>query len=288
MKNIFYYFLLSGLVFATFSCNDDIPQTLQGEYIALDGSKTSLTFLRVNDGLAKDAGIQTKLIAVAKSSPVNYNFEILPTSTAQAGTHYTVGSTSGTIASGEYVGNLPISILPDNINPGEVWTLDIKLTSADLTLASDKASTFKIQVSCPSTLAGTFEASSTGTGGVWNCTDTWTGTVEWELVGNNDYNVYSSDANNPRSLDYSMGGYWACYGDGATLPSDDTAGDLLINDICGKLSYTGASRWGEIYSFNNITANGTSAIFDWTNDYGESAVTTLVRTDGKDWPNLSF
>ncbi|MFN0015471.1 MAG: hypothetical protein ACKVU2_13070, partial [Saprospiraceae bacterium] len=155
MKKTLLYSTLIGLfALVHFSCNDEIPQTLQDEYVSIDAAKLNLTFLRKNDGQPAESGIKAMLIAAHKSSPVNYTFEILPTSTAVAGTHYTVSGTTGSIPANSSFGNLPIQILPDNINPGESWTLNIKLVSADVNLANSSIVSFKIQVSCPSTLAG--------------------------------------------------------------------------------------------------------------------------------------
>ena len=137
----------------------------------------------------------------------------------------------------------------------------------------------KVPIICPSALEGTFAAHTVG----W-CGSEWDGTVKW--VATNEpgvYDIIAVDAAGAEQVDFSMGAYWVCYDPTATLPG----GDLRIIDACGKLSYRGASRWGELYTFNSITVDGKSATFDWVNDYGEGGVTTLTRTD-KDWPDLKF
>ncbi|HLF62403.1 MAG TPA: hypothetical protein VI603_01550 [Saprospiraceae bacterium] len=141
----------------------------------------------------------------------------------------------------------------------------------------------KANLICPSLLAGVFDASTTGNGGIWACNATWTGPVEWVLDGNGIYNVRSF-YNNDWYVDMSMGGYNACYYPAGAPTSGLPNGNLRISDACGKLAYTGLSQWGEIYSFNSITVNGATLVLDWENDYGEAAITTLVRTDGKNWP----
>ena len=56
-----------------------------------------------------------------------------------------------------------------------------------------------------------------------------------------------------------------------------------------KLEVVGlGGRWGETYTFNNLTVDGKSLTIDWVNDYGEGGITTLTRTDGKNWPALGF
>lgn len=140
----------------------------------------------------------------------------------------------------------------------------------------------KANLICPSLLAGVFDASTTGNGGIWACGATWTGPVEWKLDGNGVYDVEATQ-NGEVFTDVSMGGYFACYGSSAqsSLPN----GNLRITDACGKLAYTGLSQWGETYTFNSITVNGAALVIDWENDYGEAAITTLTRTDGKNWPS---
>lgn len=137
---------------------------------------------------------------------------------------------------------------------------------------------------CPSLLAGVFDATTVGKGS-WAgspCTETWTGSVEWVHEGNGVYNVMSTQ-NGEVFTDMSMGGYYACYGTSSqgSLPN----GNLRITDSCGKLAFSGLSQWGETYVFNSITVNGGTLVIDWENDYGETATTTLVRTDGKNWPS---
>jgi hypothetical protein len=132
-------------------------------------------------------------------------------------------------------------------------------------------------------LAGVFDATTVGKGS-WAgspCSETWTGSVEWVHEGNGVYNVMSTQ-NGEVFTDMSMGGYFACYGASSqgSLPN----GNLRITDSCGKLAFSGLSQWGETYVFNSIIVNGGTLVIDWENDYGETATTTLVRTDGKNWP----
>ncbi len=136
---------------------------------------------------------------------------------------------------------------------------------------------------CPSELAGVFDAVTTGQG-VWAgspCSSSWTGQVEWVHEGNGVYTIKSVVEGNELN-DISMGSYYACYG--VTGQSGLPNGTLKLTDACGKLAFIGLSQWGETYTFNSITVNGNQLTVDWANDYGETAVTTLTRTDGKNWP----
>ncbi|MDB4163061.1 hypothetical protein N9602_04225, partial [Saprospiraceae bacterium] len=85
--------------------------------------------------------------------------------------------------------------------------------------------------------------------------------------------------------DISFGAYYAGYATDAqgSLPN----GDLRLRDIDNKLSITGASQWGEVFSIENIVVDGATLSFKWTNDYGEGAEIVLTRDDGEDWPPLN-
>ena len=139
---------------------------------------------------------------------------------------------------------------------------------------------------CPSELAGTYPAVTDG----WCAGDTWTGMVKVIEEGPGSYNLAADLDGHPDadedgfSIDFSMGAYYVCYSSTATLPG----GNLLLGDACNKLSYSGASRWGEVYWFNDVIVSGTDLTLDWENDYGEGGVTTLSRTDGMDWPALFY
>lgn len=142
----------------------------------------------------------------------------------------------------------------------------------------------KTNIICTSDLGGTFDA-HTVANGPWGCTNEWTGQVTFIDEGNGVYIIAAQDADHPDNpWDFSMGAYWVCYGTGATLPTDETTGDLRLTDACGKLGYSGTSRWGEVYWLNSVTVDGANLTLDWENDYGEGGVTTLTRTDGSTWP----
>lgn len=266
------------VVLATFltSCFEEpgTSITFNEEYVELDAATTpagsrTYTYLRRNDGVALAAGFIVTRSSKSAANAANVTFEIQATSTAIAGVHYTVSGTSLTIPAGEWTSTLPISILPDNLEPGQVFTINVALTGGDLPVSTVYGSgSHRIQISCPSALAGTYAYSTVG----W-CGGSATGTVTWTAAAGARYTLD----------DFSMGAYDACYGAGSTLPG----GTLAIADVCGRLSPVGLSRWGEVYTFNSVTVanGGTDLIIDWVNDYAESGVSTLSRTDGTFWPS---
>ncbi len=205
-------------------------------------------------------------------------------------------STSYTLTLANAVSALGISI--DDLNGGDDLIFDGIITMNDgRTFGADNTDTavnggagfdglFRIvkPLLCASGLAGTYSAVSTGAG-PWGCTNSWAGQVELVKTGDGEYDIFAYDADHVKGsigADFSMGAYWVCYGGTATLPG----GTLKLIDACNNLAYKGASRWGEVYSFNEVTVAGSDLTLDWVNDYGEGGVTTLTRTDGTNWPAL--
>ncbi|MCI5082293.1 MAG: hypothetical protein MRY78_11380 [Saprospiraceae bacterium] len=133
---------------------------------------------------------------------------------------------------------------------------------------------FDQSIICPSDLGGVFDYTTTET---WCGAAPISGTAEWIDEGNGVYNT----------VDFSYGAYELCYGAGATLPHEDGAGDLRIENACDIIKPIGASRWGELYVFESVSTSGPDLTISWSNDYGEAGTVTLTRTDGRDWPNLT-
>ena len=145
---------------------------------------------------------------------------------------------------------------------------------------------------CSSNLEGSYDFTSTAAG-PWGCTSVISGTVRFESVGDGDYAIYTTPGGSVEFADAAFGVYFPCYGydvddPGAQggMPSAtlETAADLTIVDACNKLSWKGASQWGEVYSFNSVSVSGNELTLDWVNDYGEGGVTVITNPEG--WPNL--
>ncbi|MEQ9021436.1 MAG: hypothetical protein RLN82_01590, partial [Pseudomonadales bacterium] len=205
-----------------------------GSYVELDAATTpsggrDYSYLRLSDGTTYESGINVLRVSADASSAVTVSFTIdESTSTAIEGVHYTVSGTSATIESGSWVESLPITVLADNIEPGEVWTLDITLTDASIPLGEKVSATATLSIQCPSELAGIvdYEMLSNNFGG-----PNVSGSFEWiELPSNG---VYTWET-------YTFGSYQTQYG----CCEQGRTSVLNITDVCRNLSISSADGYG--------------------------------------------
>lgn len=148
---------------------------------------------------------------------------------------------------------------------------------------------------CPSELQGVYTAVATntsqGAGIGWDgCAGvTWEGTLEIVALGDGEYTVETIAATGDTLDDMSFGNFYGCYeadAQGSMPNSDPEMLTLTFVDACNVLSFRGSSQWGEVYTFTEITPDGSNLTLGWTNDYGEGGVTVITRTDGTIWPTL--
>lgn len=290
MKKILYFSMI--LVMTCLSCAEEDPETYPSvalsdtaedfEMLLLDSRNLSIVLPKFMEGETLDLGAVVAFAGAPKSGAMNYSYEVVEPTTLPAG--LTV-STSGTIAAGELSGVLPITVDLDAFELGVPNTLSLKLTSSDAPVTDQSVVNYTFTVICPSELSGVYNAVATATsqsaGIGWDDCDgnTWSGTVEIEAVSDGVYNVYTNGLNgDQRFLDLSFGSYYTCYG--TTSETNLPGGNLMLQDVCSKLSFVGASQWGETYSFNRVDPNGAELTIGWTNDYGEGAVIVLTRSEG--------
>ncbi len=163
MKKILYSLIV--IMAATFTaCEDPGTSILYAEeYLELDAATTvtgsrTYSYLRVNDGQGLPSGFIVNLGAAQSSSPINFTFEIdVANSTAIENLHFSVDSNTGTIPANSSTAELPITILDDNINPGESPAIVVKLTGGDIAVNPNyETATHVLQVLCESNLAGSY------------------------------------------------------------------------------------------------------------------------------------
>ena len=213
----FYNFLIVVAVVSLFSCSDQVTPTFDDTVIGLE-QESQLVFLRDGSGPVP-AGISVQHIGSPGSSAVNYSISVNSTSTAIEGQHYILDATSGTIPAGTFSAALPITILPDNIDAGDVWTIDLTLSSTDADVAPFVENfSYNVLVTCPNSIP---------------LDRTWTASIVSGAFGafSTRDDVTITDA-----------------GDGTLLVSDITAGVLpalgccdpnegaFINNICDEIT----------------------------------------------------
>lgn len=138
-----------------------------------------------------------------------------------------------------------------------------------------------LAVVCPSSLEGTH--TYVGTAGWCGAADyvATAGTTVWVAEANGVFSVEDGD--------YSFGAYDGCYGDGTPESGQSwPEGNLRINDLCNTLFWTGASQWGEIYTFDAVSVSGAELTLTWHNDYGEGGTSIITREGGANWPPLTL
>jgi hypothetical protein len=115
------------------------------------GADLSKSYQRIPGGptLIKDS-IRVNLVGPQRATEINVSFAIDPTSTAVAGIHYSlISQTSIKIPANASFGFIYFNVLPQNINPNEIWKMKVNLTTADVPVNPNFATfTRSIRISC--------------------------------------------------------------------------------------------------------------------------------------------
>lgn len=280
MKKIFnnkfgFALLLSSMLFI--SCDDSGDATGYSNLIVAEDVVGTITLdspltnsQTVREG---DQGVYTYTITLNKPQSVDIHVSILQVDGDADDhdfefDHELIIPAYTTSVSGE------IKILNDDEDEdNETFTLRVSnANTSNATIASQELA-FTI-IDCYSDLAGTYSYSTTNMSepGGGFVAGPVTGSVTFTAAGAGVYNI--SDA--------SFGGWIGLYGPG------NTATGVQLVDLCGEIAYDGVDQYNEVFTFSNLVINGANMSFHWENDYGESGDTTLTRTDGTNWPNLTL
>lgn len=271
MKNkLTYIFLALALVF--FGCEDPGTETVfELTFVELDAATTAsgsrtYSYKRENDGVNKPSGFKVNLASKPLNQDVDVDFEILSNSSAIENVHYVVSGSSVTIPAGENIAELPIDIIADNINAGEVLTINIRLTNSNVEIMDGLGeATHNIQITCESDIAGTYSSVANGdvgdgSGGSRGTYSNLTTTVTLTEVSEG---VYEID-------DMSFGLYEQGYGDSS--PSG------RVNDVCDAIGDLGdADQYGDPFTIVGTRDASTGVItLTWSNTYGDGGNVTLT------------
>lgn len=237
MKKILYSLIV--ILAATFTaCEDPGTDILYvEEYLELDAATTvtgsrTFNYLRINDGVGVPSGFIVNLGAAQSSSPINFTFEIdVANSTAIENLHYTVDANSGTIPANSSTAELPITILDDNINPGEAPTVVVKLTGGDVAVNPNyESATHVLQVICESTLAGNYTMVTTY--------------HKHDFLPTFDMNTQDVELTDDGGGVYTLVGFdGGLYAEGNPYNTSYGTSALTnkIQDVCGTITTTGAT-----------------------------------------------
>ena len=174
-------------------------------------------------------------------------------------------------------------ISADDLGPGDVFRITGSVTTVDgqtFTSGNSSASVqgaafrghfnFNLAAACPTELAGTYDVITL---------DTWCGSAD---VPFNNQVTWTATATGFDVTDFSFGAYDLCYGPDSARP----LGNLRVLDICNVIEITGASQWGEIYTWSDFSVDGEVLQFTWINDYAEGGTSQVINPAG--WPPLTL
>lgn len=125
---------------------------------------------------------------------------------------------------------------------------------------------YPVAVVCPSDLAGTYAFDAIET----FCGRTFAGSITWAAVAASPGSYTVSDG--------SFGAWNACY------PDAWGSGNVRISDACGKLTMSGADKYGDSYSMTFKSRTDALLTFEWKNTYGEFGTVAVKSNAGKPWP----
>ncbi len=271
--------LFFSLLFLLASCGEEdvdiYPVTSPGdsteefEALLLNSTVTNLTITKLMDGEQKPLGAIVALAGAPRSSAVNYTYEIIEPTTIAASAYQSSGT--GSIPSGELTGQLPIMLDLDQFEIGVPEAITIRLTgSNEVGVVSSNEVTYNFAVVCPSDLAGTYTATTTGSSTDGCCPGEYSSTATVTVSGSGGSYTIS---------DFSAGLYLDWYGVYGITAAFETDGRLsgAIVDICGDVSGTFGEPFG-----SNVTLVGSSdastgvITYQWTNGFGDTGLVTLT------------
>jgi|GEM_PF-1133590 len=273
IRNIYQVLVVLLLVSAVSACFEDpgtdilltgVAQLEIQEATTATGADVSKSYNRVTDGRVIKDSIRVNLVGAQLSEAITVSFAIDPTSTAVAGTHYTlISSGTVTIQPSSSFAFIYFNVIDDNILPGEVWKLKFNLTAAtgDVQLSS-LYSTFtrSMRVLCQFNRAnfiGTYGTNEPGYGTYDNTVSadaTNANAVRvnnfWDFGGNVQY-VFNP-ANNQVTIptqDVVMGGTTYTVGAGATAGTYDPCTYSFVVPYTVRLKSTGALQDSNTHTY---------------------------------------
>ncbi|WP_114749146.1 DUF4843 domain-containing protein [Pleomorphovibrio marinus] len=215
-------------------------------------------FTKESDNQVDETTVRINLVGAHVDQPIELLIAADPESTAIPGVHYSLPSTTYTIAPNSSFIDVPISILTGNLGTDEDPNLILQILDAGDTKisANYKSVTIEIRLACPSDLAGTYNTVNVGTGG----------TVNYQVT------ITEIEPFTYRISDITGGVYSQVYG-GEDNPA-------IFTELCGVISIVDQPDvvfGGDVFNgTGTVDANGVIRI-TWSNGSEDSGTTTMTR-----------
>jgi hypothetical protein len=160
MKKILITNLLALLlIFGTTACFDDPGDDILFEdtFVELDFATRNASsalrnrvYPRVNDGNPIADQVTISLVGAQRSTPINVTIAVdAANTTAVAGTHYNLTTTTATIPANSSSISIPFQVIDDNIAPDSVFRLAFSIASADVPISVNYGSgSFNMRTLC--------------------------------------------------------------------------------------------------------------------------------------------
>jgi len=149
---------------------------------------------------------------------------------------------------------------------GRVFSSDNVTTNVSGAPFYDSPFQYPTSVVCPSDLAGTYDFNALET----FCGKTYAGKITLTAVASSPGSYTVSDG--------TFGAWDSCY------PDAWGSGNVRISDACGKLTMSGADKYGDSYSMVVKSVTPALLTFEWKNTYGEFGTVAIKSNAGKPWP----
>jgi hypothetical protein len=199
-----------------------------------------------------------------------------------------------TVTTQEYLNALGLTIA--NLNGGDFFEYRLVLhTTTGKTFTNTNLSPdisggafyrspffYRVQLVCPSTLAGEYNLKTTG----W-CGTEYNGKVKFVAGAASGQYIIQVDLDGAFVEDFSFGFYRACYGASTAPPGG--ANGLRLTDGCGQIAFNAStsSPWGDGFKINDVQVAGPVLTLGVESTYPpEAGVAVITRTDGTNWPAL--
>ena len=273
MRKPIFLILFSSLVLLFHSCEEHMPPLFSDFSLLFfdDEVQDEFDLIKNEDGQPIDASFVIKYVT-SDATDANFEIEIDPSSTAEEGRHYTMGSNrSFTIAVGDDSVVIPYQILDDNFNDEEV-TLTLNIINSNVTVdAGLGSSTHSISIFCNDDISGDVDY-------VHEATDmngrefTYNGSMKIETLG------FTGKEFKVEDMSYELLGEFG---------QEDLSDGLKYVVDCGAISIGGRDGSSEEWTLEEVIESGGPVLtYRWTNPYGMFGTVSLTRTDGGDWPAL--